>query len=785
MEAGTAACPQDRGEQQPSPCQTCRHCGASFSSRNALFGHLQERCDPEAREGARGGERKERVLLVVGYMGSRFHGCMRNSDAEEATKPTVEGTIVAAACRAWGGDTVLGVTTCTKTEKGVHAVLNIVILTVRPGARSDDALERELRGTEVWLLAPTAAPPPLLGERMYAVDKRSYNCYVPYSALIPSAPAGLDDDGWLWLTNLPKDCTAEDISSLCADRGVNVPACEIAMVPGCTGNAQLRAPAAQAAELCTQLDGLKWPGVATQLLARPLAEARAKLQAHGRLREALKVLRGPEQGLQSFHSFLPNAAPGSAQAMRSLKHCGVSLRGDLRVRNPGCGWYESDYATVSIAAKSFAPQQLRHMLGAVVAVVRGCEDLSYLHRCFEEHVVPTPAAPAEALALHSTVLHSCDRRWRQAVGLRDHEVAATCREIELRMLAESRQPWSEFVRLLDAGSTSAHLGEELIAAAAAGDAARVEAALGSGARVNATDEYGRSALFASAEAGHLAVVQFLLAQGADATQASNGGSTACVVAAARGHGAIVEALCRAGADRHDAGSAGKTVAEYLAERAQSSDAAGIPSLAHGQSSCGGTSMSVLIPLGTTHAGAGTVMIDGAFDDAFLGSLAALSQRLSRAPKEKSSPTERAYFADSEGWVVRRLDATLRAAALPAAAAALPQMRFLEYRDAGGSLPAHVDLPRVVPGGARTTYSFLLYLSDCAQGGETQLLEALPGDAKLAPSGGVAPGAREVLARVQPRRGRLLLMPHACPHAASATVDVPKSFIRGEILPPSV
>ena len=38
---------------------------------------------------------------------------------------------------------------------------------------------------------------------------------------------------------------------------------------------------------------------------------------------------------------------------------------------------------------------------------------------------------------------------------------------------------------------------------------------------------------------------------------------------------------------------------------------------------------------------------------------------------------------------------------------------------------------------------------------------------------------QVLARVEPRRGRLLVFPHACPHAGLAVIDAPKLLLRGE------
>jgi len=533
------------------------------------------------------------------------------------------------------------------------------------------------------------------------------------------------------------------------------------MIPGCTGNARLEVPADVAAGLCERLDGLDWRGAAGKLFARPLEEAEAKLAVHGRIREALRTLRGPETGLQSFHNFVPGTAAGSAQAMRSLKHCSVSLRSDVRAGNHGLGWRETDFAVVILAAKSFAPQQLRHLLGALVAVVRGCEDLEYLKRCFQEEPLPVPQAPAEALSLHAVTLHGCDGKWRKAVQLDAASLARVCREIEARVLLESREPWAAFVRSLDAGATRAHLAQELALAAAAGDAVRLELALASGAHISAADEYGRSALFMAAQEGQLVTLAALLARRADALLPANGGCTPLAAAVARGHEAAATLLLEAGASPPPAcpGPGVKLGAQSAA------------------------SVDVIIPATADHAGAGTVVIDGAFGEEFLDCLASLWSRLALAPKDKASPTERGYYSDAEGRVTRALDSAAALAPPPANGRALPQMRFLRYAEPGGALPAHVDLPRIGPAGVRTTCSFLLYLTDCPQGGETLLLQGLPGDAALAASGGVAPGGRETLARVAPRRGRLLLMPHACPHAAAPTVDVPKVLVRGELLPP--
>ena len=48
-------------------------------------------------------------------------------------------------------------------------------------------------------------------------------------------------------------------------------------------------------------------------------------------------------------------------------------------------------------------------------------------------------------------------------------------------------------------------------------------------------------------------------------------------------------------------------------------------------------------------------------------------------------------------------------------------------------------------------------------------------------GSLAAPPRATLAACAPRRGRLMLMPHACPHSAAPVESVPKLLIRGEVL----
>merc|ERR1712176_592960 len=94
----------------------------------------------------------------------------------------------------------------------------------------------------------------------------------------------------------------------------------------------------------------------------------------------------------------------------------------------------------------------------------------------------------------------------------------------------------------------------------------------------------------------------------------------------------------------------------------------------------------------------------------------------------------------------------------------PHMRFLKYSSSGIVLPPHIDLCRVNPfcrpsdkhnPNHRSTHTFILYLSDCQQGGETSLLNEVTAD-----------GSAVSIAKVSPRKGRLLIFPHLTPHEGS-------------------
>ena len=199
-----------------------------------------------------------------------------------------------------------------------------------------------------------------------------------------------------------------------------------------------------------------------------------------------------------------------------------------------------------------------------------------------------------------------------------------------------------------------------------------------------------------------------------------------------------------------------------------------------------------------HPGAGSCFIDGGVSEASLAALVALYHRLPIHPRDRCSQgmSDRAYFCDAEGWVSQLLGsmcaagaASARAAGeagssgavLPCAGEAVAHMRFLIYAEAGGGLPPHTDLSRTRRDGAVSKCTFLLYLTDCSAGGHTVLLDKLPNEERTHRGQMQQPPA--VLAAVTPRRGRLLLFPHLCPHRADEVVaeGLPKLLLRGEVV----
>lgn len=325
------------------------------------------------------------------------------------------------------------------------------------------------------------------------------------------------------------------------------------------------------------------------------------------------------------------------------------------------------------------------------------------------------------------------------------------------------------------------------------------------------DDYGQTALLIAASHGHARAVRMLLRHGAMSDVAAHGGVTAASAAAAHGHAEVLAALADAGADLGTCGSEGLAPIEYVMRRARGTGE-GVPQ------SCSRVPRRVgapparlvrLIAPDADHPGAGACYIDGGVPEAGLAALVALFGRLPLHPRTKCTQalSDRAYYCDAEGWVgallraaclagrqeaaraaavdgtgsesgtaaaalLGKSDATGKAPIMPCEGEAMEHMRFLIYAEAGGGLPPHVDLSRTRARDGRTSRcTFILYLSDCDAGGKTVLLDRL------------TPLPFAVLAAVPPRRGRLLLFPHACPHRADEVVaeGLPKILLRGEMI----
>ena len=193
-------------------------------------------------------------------------------------------------------------------------------------------------------------------------------------------------------------------------------------------------------------------------------------------------------------------------------------------------------------------------------------------------------------------------------------------------------------------------------------------------------------------------------------------------------------------------------------------------------SCDPPEASTLIPLEMEHPGAGSYTIDGVFS---MDQVAWLLDLHSRIPVEITQKkktglcSDRSYYCDAEGGLQRAIQQAILRSSLGSCIGPVhvfAHMRFLHYSSVGTTLNPHVDICRTDPwSGLRSTHTLIAYLTDCPRGGATSLLVSVSGE-----------GRKEVLARVMPQRGRLLLFPHACPHEGNEVVDVPKIILRGEV-----
>ena len=160
------------------PSCACELCGplATFASRNKLFKHLQTVHGVQSKHAAE----TERVALVFAYLGDGFHGSWL--DGSGATS-TVEGVLL----KALNAENPRGLTRCARTDRGVHALHNVLTIQLPP------LLHGTMDETE-WLVQINAALPASVSllrrvtvapdfDARRLSDRRRYEYLFPYTAL--------------------------------------------------------------------------------------------------------------------------------------------------------------------------------------------------------------------------------------------------------------------------------------------------------------------------------------------------------------------------------------------------------------------------------------------------------------------------------------------------------------------------------------------------------------------------------------------------------------------------
>jgi len=335
----------------------------------------------------------------------------------------------------------------------------------------------------------------------------------------------------------------------------------------------------------------------------------------------------------------------------------------------------------------------------------------------------------------------------------------------------------------------------------------VKGILEAGVYVDAVNEYNQTNLYIASWYGHTTIVKMLLHYGADPNILPHGAtskffrSTALSVAKAHNHQEIVEILSVAAvtifSSNNDQTLPLDAEDSVLIQSSLMNSKEFGKNETNSTEECNSTAttnvdfylnrllpllpaLTMLIPpTMKDHPGAGSFIIDHTISEIILQKVDALWKSLpadyGRKGKENAiTCATRSYFCDAENLLTKYiLNQVYKHALLQdCSVIVMPHMRFLHYAHPNISLPSHVDLARVDRFGRRSTHSFLLYLFDCEHGGETILHRRQVNSTKEEQ---VEEGVV-----VKPKRGRLLVFPHLCPHEGSAVITVPKVLIRGEI-----
>jgi hypothetical protein len=295
----------------------------------------------------------------------------------------------------------------------------------------------------------------------------------------------------------------------------------------------------------------------------------------------------------------------------------------------------------------------------------------------------------------------------------------------------------------------------------------LELLLQAGVDIDALDLYSISSLHYAAWHGHVDAVNTLLKWGADPESQGPGGTSPLRSAFANGHAEVIAAL--------------NCSSLPLLESSRAT---------HGQSGDMTRSLKVktLMPLDSDHVGAGSFYIDNAFSHDFIDKLVNLHESLRQTGPQhgrtiqSTNASRRSHYCDTEGWLCAALVKALQQTHkdhhidLPSLQQVFTHVRFVAYGNPSYLAP-HKDFPVLDRLSGRTsTHTFILYLTTCAQGGDTVLLD------HLSKSNHKLNATNELNMRnaVQPVRGRLFVFPHACPHAGRQVVEGTKLILRGDL-----